>query len=115
MFTAPTSVVGGSVSKKQDRPVTRTKNPEPDQKTSDWVIWAAWADRITFEEIEERCGMREADVIKLMRRSLKRKSFDRWRKRVAQQSIKHRRQFQKKRRELKRQPKRNWINFDSEQ
>ena len=115
MFIAPISAEGGKVSKKQDRPVTRTKNPEPDQKTTDWVIWAAWADRITFEEIEERCGMSEAEVIKLMRRSLKRRSFDRWRKRVAQQSIKHRRRFQKERQGLKRRPKRAWMELDSEQ
>ena len=43
--------------KKKGRiPVTRVKNPEPDMTDPDWVIWAAWADRITFEEIEKKTG-----------------------------------------------------------
>ena len=40
--------------KKSHRPVTRVKNPEPKMGSSDWVIWAAWADRITFEDIEKK-------------------------------------------------------------
>ena len=40
--------------KKGHRPITRVKNPEPNIESPDWVIWAAWADRITFEEIKER-------------------------------------------------------------
>ena len=80
--------------KKTSYPETRVKNPEPDQKSEDWIIWAAWADRITFEEIEERTGLTEADVIKTMRRSLKAQSFKRWRKRVHEKvSIKHRKRF----------------------
>ena len=41
--------------KKEDRPKTNVKKPEPsDYNTNDWIIWAAWADRITFEEIYEK-------------------------------------------------------------
>ena len=40
--------------KKSHRPVTRVKNPEPKMDSPDWVIWAAWADRITFEDIKKR-------------------------------------------------------------
>ena len=40
--------------KKSHRPTTKVKNPEPDIYSPDWVIWAAWADRITFEEIEKK-------------------------------------------------------------
>ena len=40
--------------KKSHRPITKVKNPEPDLYSPDWVIWAAWADRITFEEIEKK-------------------------------------------------------------
>ena len=55
--------------KKKGRiPVTRVKNPEPDVTDPDWVIWAAWADRITFEEIEKKTGKTESEVIKIMRR-----------------------------------------------
>ena len=39
--------------KKGHRPVTRVKNPEPKIEDPNWVIWVAWADRITFEEIEK--------------------------------------------------------------
>ena len=35
-------------------PETRVKNPEPKKKQDGWIIWAAWADRITFEEIKEK-------------------------------------------------------------
>ena len=90
------------MAKKSDRPVTKTKKPEPDKESSDWVIWAAWADRVTFEEIHEVSGLTEAEVITLMRRTLKKKSFKRWRKRASSQSIKHRRRFQNERQEFKR-------------
>ena len=61
--------------KKSHRPTTKVKNPEPDLYSPDWVIWAAWADRITFEEIEKKTGKTESEVIKIMRRSLKPSSF----------------------------------------
>ena len=80
--------------KKSRRPVTRVKNPEPNIESPDWVIWAAWADRITFEEIENKTGKTESDVIKIMRRSLKPSSFRLWRKRAKTQSIKHRKKFE---------------------
>ena len=68
--------------KKGHTPITRVKNPEPEVNDPDWVIWAAWADRITFEEIEKKTGKTESDVIKIMRRSVKPTSFRLWRKRV---------------------------------
>ena len=80
--------------KKSHRPETRVKNPEPKLGSPDWVIWAAWADRITFEDIEKKTGKTDADVIKIMRRSLKPSSFRLWRKRVNSQSIKHRKKFE---------------------
>ena len=80
--------------KKGHRPITKVKNPEPKMDDPDWIIWAAWADRITFEEIEKKTGKKESDVIKIMRRSLKPSSFRLWRKRVNQKSIKHRKKFE---------------------
>ena len=89
--------------KKNLRPITKVKNPEPKKKLSvDWIIWAAWADRITFEEIREKTGKTENEVIKIMRGTLKPSSFRLWRKRVANQSIKHRKLFENKRKDLKR-------------
>ena len=80
--------------KKNNRPLTKVKNPEPNIINENWVIWAAWADRITFEEIREKSGFTEGRVIKLMRKSLKPSSFRLWRKRVVSQSIKHRKEFE---------------------
>ena len=82
-------------------PETRVKNPEPKKYNDDWIIWAAWADRITFEEIFEKTGKTEAEVIKFMRKSLKPSSFRLWRKRVAEKSIKHRKLFYQSRKKLK--------------
>ena len=52
--------------KKSSLPQTRVKNPEPEKKDENWIIWAAWADRITFEEIKEKTGKTETDVIKII-------------------------------------------------
>tara|TARA_E500000331_G_C16947683_1_gene579043 strand:+ start:438 stop:611 length:174 start_codon:yes stop_codon:yes gene_type:complete len=40
--------------KKGHTPITKVKNPEPNIEDPDWIIWAAWADRITFEEIKKK-------------------------------------------------------------
>ena len=87
--------------KKGHRPITRVKNPEPNIEDPDWVIWAAWADRITFEEIREKTGKTESEVIKLMRKNLKPSSFRLWRKRVHNTSIKHRKKFKLGRKKLR--------------
>ena len=81
-------------------PKTKVKNPEPKKKNDDWIIWAAWADRITFEEIKEKTGRSESEVIKIMRRSLKPSSFRLWRKRVHNKSIKHRKKFKLSRKKM---------------
>ena len=86
--------------KKSSFPQTKVKNPEPKKKDENWIIWAAWADRITFEEIEKKTGHTESDVIKIMRRSLKPNSFRLWRKRVNQKSIKHRKKFEYSRKQI---------------
>ena len=95
--------------KKSHRPTTKVKNPEPKPGSPDWVIWAAWADRITFEEIEKKTGKTEADVIKIMRRNLKPSSFRLWRKRVNSQSIKHRKKFEYSRKQIRVKIKKNEI------
>lgn len=48
----------------------------------DRIIEMAWEDRTPFEAIYIQFGIAEAQVITLMRRSLKRTSFNLWRKRV---------------------------------
>lgn len=49
---------------------------------TDRIIEMAWEDRTPFEAIEFQFGLPEAEVIKLMRRELKERSFKLWRKRV---------------------------------
>jgi uncharacterized protein (TIGR03643 family) len=46
------------------------------------IIEMAWEDRTPFEAIEIQFGLPEKEVIKLMRATLKRSSFNLWRKRV---------------------------------
>lgn len=54
------------------------------------IIEMAWEDRTPFEAILFQFGYAEAEVIALMRRTLKRSSFELWRKRVNQKiSSKH--------------------------
>jgi len=53
-----------------------------DQKDIDRIIEMAWEDRTPFEAIEIQFGFSEAQVINLMRKELKRSSFNMWRKRV---------------------------------
>ncbi len=48
----------------------------------DRIIEMAWEDRTPFEAIVFQFGLKEKDVIKLMRGNLKESSFKRWRKRV---------------------------------
>ena len=93
--------------KKSHRPITKIKNPEPNQASLDWVIWAAWADRITFEDIKKKTGKSESEVIKIMRKSLKPSSFRLWRKRAKTQSIKHRKKFELLRKEIRRKIKKS--------
>ncbi|MFZ9687367.1 MAG: TIGR03643 family protein [Chitinophagaceae bacterium] len=48
----------------------------------DRIIEMAWEDRTPFEAIEKQFGINESTVIKIMRKELKRSSFNLWRKRV---------------------------------
>tara|TARA_Y100001970_G_scaffold32103_1_gene39973 strand:+ start:978 stop:1271 length:294 start_codon:yes stop_codon:yes gene_type:complete len=93
--------------KKSKVPETRVKNPEPNANSPDWVVWAAWADRVTFEEIKKKTGNSETDVIKIMRRSLKPSSFRLWRERTKRKSIKHRKKFIFERKKIKKKINKN--------
>jgi len=66
-----------------------------DARTINRVIALAWADRVSFEEIEAKTGLRESDVIVTMRRHLKPKSFRIWRARVNGRGTKHQKRFRK--------------------
>ncbi len=60
-----------------------------DAETIDRVIEMAWEDRTPFDAIEIQWGLKEKDVIALMRREMKSSSFRMWRKRVSGRSTKH--------------------------
>lgn len=53
------------------------------------IIEMAWEDRTPFEAIEQQFGLGEPEVIKLMRKRLKPRSFRLWRARVSGRSTKH--------------------------
>ncbi len=55
----------------------------------DRIIEMAWEDRTTFEAIEIQFGLKQQDVIKLMRKELKLSSFKLWRERTKGRSTKH--------------------------
>ena len=55
----------------------------------DRIIEMSWEDRTPFEAIEYQFGLKEKDVIKIMRQNLKSKSFKVWRKRVSGRNTKH--------------------------
>ena len=55
-----------------------------------FVIQMAWEDRTSFESIQERTGLTQAEVIRLMRSEVKPQSFMLWRKRVKGRTTKHR-------------------------
>jgi uncharacterized protein (TIGR03643 family) len=55
----------------------------------DRIIEMAWEDRTTFESIYFQFGLKEQEVIDLMRKEMKLKSFKMWRKRVQGRKTKH--------------------------
>lgn len=55
----------------------------------DRIIEMAWEDRTSFEAIEMQFGLKQQDVIKLMRKEMKASSFKLWRERTKGRSTKH--------------------------
>ncbi len=58
-------------------------------KNIDRIIEMAWEDRTTFEAIEIQFGLKQQDVIKLMREEIKASSFKLWRERTKGRRTKH--------------------------
>ena len=54
----------------------------PSDKDLDRIIEMAWEDRTPFEAISYQFNIAEKDIINIMRKELKRSSFNLWRKRV---------------------------------
>ncbi|MCD8449787.1 TIGR03643 family protein [Tenacibaculum dicentrarchi] len=71
----------------------------------DRIIEMAWEDRTTFDAIKFQFGLKEQQIIELMRKELKLSSFKLWRARVQGRSTKHqaKRAFEKGRFKCSRQ------------
>jgi uncharacterized protein (TIGR03643 family) len=62
---------------------------ELDQADIDRIVEMAWEDRTSFDIIYQQFGVTEPEVIKIMRREMKRSSFRMWRERVSGRQTKH--------------------------
>ena len=58
----------------------------PDERSR--IIEMAWEDRTPFDVIESQFGFKEKDVIQIMQRHLKLKTFKNWRARVSGRATK---------------------------
>lgn len=65
------------------------KLPELDTRAIDRIVEMAWEDRTPFAAIETQFGLKEKEVIAIMRREMKHSSFKMWRKRVTGRKTKH--------------------------
>lgn len=54
------------------------------------IVEMAWEDRTPFDAIFDQFGLKEQEVIEVMRREMKPSSFKMWRERVQGRSTKHR-------------------------
>ena len=59
------------------------------ENSIDNIIKLAWSDKVSFEEIKRIHNINESQVIKIMRKNLKPKSFKLWRERVSGRTRKH--------------------------
>ena len=66
------------------------KQFKPSERDLDRIIEMAWEDRTPFDAIKDQFGLSEQEVITLMRREMKRSSFNLWRARVQGRKTKHR-------------------------
>lgn len=62
----------------------------------DRIIEMAWEDRTPFDAIQMQFGLKEEEVIHIMRREMKSSSFKMWRARVQGRKTKHLKQRENK-------------------
>ena len=60
---------------------------------TDSIIKLAWHDKTSFEKIKRLFGISEKEVIKIMRKNLKSKSFKNWRIRVSGRKSKYEKKY----------------------
>ena len=59
------------------------------EEEKDRIVEMAWEDRTPFEAIDVQFGLKEQEVIELMRREIKLSSWRMWRERVQGRVTKH--------------------------
>lgn len=64
-------------------------NKKLNEKEIDRIIEMGWEDRTPFDAIKMQFGLKEQEVIDIMRRNMKPSSFKLWRKRVQGRKTKH--------------------------
>lgn len=69
--------------------INMTKSKELTEVEIDRIIEMAWEDRTPFDAIQVQFGISEGETIEIMRRNMKRSSFNMWRARVQGRSTKH--------------------------
>ena len=57
--------------------------------TTSEIVAMAWDDETSFDDIRIQSGLREGEVIKIMRGHMQPSSFRMWRKRVSGRASKH--------------------------
>ena len=65
------------------------KNMDLKAEQIDRIIEMAWEDRTPFDAIQMQFGLKEDEVIRMMRREIKYSSFKMWRARVQGRKTKH--------------------------
>jgi len=64
-------------------------NKKLNEKEIDRIIEMGWEDRTPFDAIKMQFGLKEQEVIDIMRRNMKPSSFKLWRNRVQGRKTKH--------------------------
>ena len=55
---------------------------KPSSKDLNYLIYKAWCDKTTFDDIFSETNLKEKEVMRIMKRFLRKKSYVLWRKRV---------------------------------
>jgi uncharacterized protein (TIGR03643 family) len=80
---------GGTKSSKKGSTGKNSKRERFSTGEIDRIIELAWEDRSSFEVIDSQFGLKNADVIKLMREEMTSSSFKMWRARTQGRKTKH--------------------------
>lgn len=59
------------------------------EEDRDRIVQMAWEDRTSFDAIERQFGLKEAEVIKLMKFEMTERNWKKWRARVQGRKTKH--------------------------